>query len=243
MNIKHPTSILEKIGFSKEESAVYHTLLEIGPCTMSDIVRKTGLHRPKAYHIVAVLANKELVGVMPKGKQKKYVAESPDKIEKLFTSLEEQFNKEIQGLYESYETKGKKPVVTYAEGDKSIINAYSDIVHSLKKNDTYYRYSSALTLNRKKYVPKDYREVRDRKNLERLVITDESSKKGQNLRLGRTVKAVPNDFDLFDYNISQVIYGDKVVFVDYNSKTTITIKNPMIAEFQKKIFKLLFKKL
>ena len=243
MKTKHQNSVLEKIGFSREESVVYMTLLEIGPCSISNLVRKTGLHRPKVYSILAVLMDKELIGIMPKGKQKQYVAESPDKIEKLFTSLEEQFNKEIQSLYESYETKGKKPIVTYAEGDKSLVNAYSDIVHSLKKNDTYYRYSSALTLNRKKYVPKDYREVRDRKNLERLIITDESSKKGQSIRLGKTVKAVPNDFDLFDYNISQVIYGDKVVFIDYNSKTTITIKNPMIAEFQKKIFKLLFKKL
>jgi sugar-specific transcriptional regulator TrmB len=196
MNIKHPQSVLEKIGFSKDESIVYRTLLDLGPCTMTDIVRKTGLHRPKAYSIVAVLVDKELVGVMPKGKQKQYVAESPDKIEKLFTSLEEQFNKEIQSLYDSYETKGKKPIVTYAEGDKAITNAYSDIVHSLKKNDTYYRYSSALTLSRKKYVPKDYKEVRDRKGLERLVITDESSKNSQNIRLGRTVKAVPKTLNL-----------------------------------------------
>lgn len=180
---------------------------------------------------------------MPKGKYKLYVAESPDRIEKLFTDLEDQFNYEIQDLYDAYEARNKKPRVSFAEGKKSITATYSDVVHSLKKGDTYYRYSSALTLNREKYVPSDYRRVRDQKGLERFIITNESSRKSHSRKLGREVKAVPADFDLFEYNISQIIFGNKVAFIDYNSKTTITIENPMIAEFQKKIFKLLFKKL
>jgi len=243
MKKKTNKGILEKIGFSPEESAVYSALLVHGPSSISDIIRMTSLHRPKVYGILPVLIQKELVSVMPKGKTKKYVAESPDKIERLFTSLEEEFNKEILNLYEAYETRGKKPEVTFSEGDVAIRGVFSDIVYSLKKNDTYYRYSSALTLNRKKYIPRDYRELRDKKGLERLIITNESSKKTINARLGRTVKAIPADSDIFDYDVSQVVYGDKVAFIDYNSKTTITIKNPQIAEFQKKIFRLLFKNL
>jgi len=107
----------------------------------------------------------------------------------------------------------------------------------------YFRYSSALALNREKFIPKDYRSVRDKKGLERLIITNESTRGLHVKRLGREVKAVPADFDLFEYNISQLIYGNKVSLIDYNTKTAITIENAMIAEFQKKIFKLLFKKL
>lgn len=241
--MKKNSNILEKIGFGKEESLVYKTLLQLGPASMSEIIRKTGIHRPKAYKIIPELIEKGLVTIVPKEKSKLYAAESPDKIERLFTDLENEFNKEIQGLYEAYEARGKKPVVTYSEGNKAIVAAYSDVVHSLNKNDTYYRYSSALTLQRKKYVPKDYRSVRDKKGLERMIITNSGWKQVHADKLGRVVKIVPPDFDLFDYNISLTIYGDKVAFIDYNSKTTITIQSAMIAEFQKKIFKLLFKKL
>lgn len=236
-------NILERIGFTGEESAVYTALLELGPSSITEIIKKAKLHRPKAYKVVSSLMDKDLVRIMPKGKSKLYVAESPEKIERLFSHLETEFNKEIQSLYESYEAQSKKPRVTYYEGDKSIIEAYADVVHTLKKNDTYYRYSSALTLQRKKYLPRDYREIRDKKQLERLVITNADGFNLRKAKLGKTVKAVPKDFDLFSHNVSQIIYGNKVSFIDYNSKSTITIENPMIAEFQKKIFKLLFKRL
>lgn len=236
-------SILEKIGFSSEENTVYTLLLSSGPLSPSDIVRKTSIHRPAVYKILEKLLENGLVAVMPKGKLKVYVAESPDRIEKLFQSLEDDFNSEIHDLYDIYEHRDKKPIVTFEEGDKAILNSYSNVVSDLKKNDTYYRYSSGLTLDRAKYLPKDYKLIRDRKNLERLVITDEFSKNKSKLRLGRTIKSVPNDSNLFSHNITQSIYGNKVSFIDYNTKSVITIENPMIAEFQKKIFKLLFKRL
>ena len=236
-------NILEKIGFSGNESTLYFALLNTGPASISDLVRTTGIHRPTVYKILPSLIDKELVSVMPTGKYKKYVAESPEKLEKMFTELEDDFRAEITNLLEMYSNRDKKPTVTYGEVGKALTHVFSDVVHSLKKGDTYFRYSSALALNRKSFVPKDYREVRDKKGLERFIITNESTKPLHKMRLGREVKAVPADFDLFQYNISQIIYGNKVAFVDYNTKTAVTIENPMIAEFQKKIFKLLFKKL
>lgn len=235
--------ILEKMGFSKEENRIYVELLSAGASSISNIVRKTGLHRPAVYKVLPQLVEKGLVTIMPKGKSKLYVAESPDNLEKIFTELEDDFNAEIHRLHQTYSMRDKKPIITFAEGKQAITAVYSDLVHGLKKGDTYYRYSSTSTLNRERFIPKDYRQVRDKKQLERLVITNEPSKKMHSLKLGRTIKAIPRDYDLFEYNISQMIYGDKVAFVDYNSNTTITIENKIIAEFQKKIFKLLFKKL
>lgn len=39
------------------------------------------------------------------------------------------------------------------------------------------------------------------------------------------------------------MYGDKVAFIDYNSETVLLIENPKIAEFQKALFKSLYKRL
>jgi sugar-specific transcriptional regulator TrmB len=236
-------TILEKIGFSGNESALYLALLHAGPSSISEIIRKTGLHRPTAYRVIKSLIEKRMVGVMPKGKWKVYVAESPERLEQIFNNMEDDFNSEIHSLHETYEARGKKPVVTFAEGDSAIKEVYGDVIHSLKKNDVYYRYSSAMSLAREKYIPRDYRPLRDKKGLERFIISDEASRKHIKEKLGKRTKFIPADFDLFDLDVSQIIYGNKVALVDFNSKTTIVIENEMIAEFQKRIFKLLYARL
>ena len=243
MNKKRPTSILEKIGFNAYESALYIALLELGPASISDIVRKTGIHRPTVYRSLPELIDRGIVSVMPKGKNKIYIAESPEKLQRLLTELEDEFNSEIHSLNETYEARGKKPLIKFSEGDHALKDAYSDVVHSLKKNDVYYRYSSALTLARKKFVPDDYMQVRDRKGLERYIITGQPTSQDDTKKLGKSVRRIPPGFDLFGPNITQIIYGNKVTLIDYNTKTVINIDNKMIAEFQKRIFKLLYSKL
>jgi len=96
---------------------------------------------------------------------------------------------------------------------------------------------------RPKYLSKKYRLLRDRKKLERKVITNAPNKAQKHVRLEREIKVVPPDFDLFEYNVSQVIYGDKVAVIDYNTETAVVIENETIAKFQQKIFELLFRKL
>lgn len=231
------------MGFSGEQNKVYKTLLEMGPSSISDLVRKTLIHRPAMYKIIAELMDMELVTITPKGKYKLYVAESPDRLERIFRNVEDDFNAELFHLHESYMSHGKKPIVTYSEGDSAIRALFSDVVHGLKKGDTYYRYSPRLTKKGEKYLPHDYRRIRDKKQLERLIITDQKSLQAMSKRLGKTAKAVPDEFHLFDMGTSQLIYGDKVAVIDYNSKTVIVIEHKIIAEFQRQLFRLLFKKL
>ena len=75
------------------------------------------------------------------------------------------------------------------------------------------------------------------------MITNLPNKMGKRPRLEREIKVVPPDFDLFEYNVSQVIYGNKVAVIDYNTETAVVIENPTVARFQGKIFELLFRKL
>ena len=88
-----------------------------------------------------------------------------------------------------------------------------------------------------------YRQIRDRKRLERYVISNVERIKEKSKQLTRSEKAIPPEFDLFEYDITEVIYGDKIAYVDYNTETAFIIESPTIAEFQRKIFKLLYSKL
>ena len=236
--------ILQKIGLSEKESQIYTALLETGPATVSGIFRSTGIHRPLIYKTLPFLISKELITISPKGKNKLFVAESPEKLKSLFFKLSSDFESALPELEKMHQSAGHRPIVKFLQGKNGLRFVFEDLVTTLKKGDIFYRYSSAKdSIKNEKYLPANYRQMRDQKQLERFVITNESVSMQKKTRLERATKLVPQQYGLFDYDITQLIYGDKAAFVDYNTETAIIIEDTQIAEFQKKIFKLLYDKL
>ncbi len=60
-------------------------------------------------------------------------------------------------------------------------------------------------------------------------------------RLERELVVIPRSIDEFDENVSMTLYGNKIAYIDFTHQSSIIIENPMIAEFQKKLFKLTYK--
>jgi translation elongation factor EF-Ts len=54
---------------------------------------------------------------------------------------------------------------------------------------------------------------------------------------------VPESYDMFAYNITHMIYANKVAFIDFSSETAFVVESELFMQFQKKIFQLLFEKL
>lgn len=237
--------ILEQIGLSKNESAIYLALLDLGPSGISKISEKTAIHRPLIYKALPELLEKKLVSQTQKGKSILYVAEPPNRLESIFDELKYQFFEFLPDLEDSYEKNNKKPKVRFLEGKDGTRRVFDDVVRSLKKGDTFYRYTSNKDGKEKKdrHVPKVYWTMRDSKKLERLVITNEKTFKSKADKLDRFAKAIPEKDEEFNYNVTEIIYGDRVAFIDYNSDTAMIIESRPIADFQKHIFKSFYKKL
>ena len=241
-------NILEKIGLNHKQSAIYMALVESVPCTISDLYKKTGIHRPLLYKEIPVLEKIGLINIMPKGKRKYYIAESPEKLKNLTNELVSGLETALPELISVFQSKKQKPVIKYLEGRKGITFVFDDIITTLKRGEIYYRYTSESREDLykvNKYLPKDFRKRRDNNQIERFVICNESTfaRKKQTEVLTRSLKMVPKSYDLFEYDISEFIYGHKVAYVDYNTETALIIENQKFAEFQKKIFKLLYKNL
>lgn len=235
------TDILEKLGIKPDEAKIYSALLGSEPETISGIAKLTDLHRPAIYKILPRLIEHGLVVSAPKGKQKRFSAESPEK----FAALIDQTSKDLQDampdLLRSFNSQNNKPIVKFLEGKNGITSVFEDLVLTLHRGDVFYRYSSGRDVKKnERYLPKNYREVRDQKQLERFVITNEKTLGIKKPRLEREMKVVPKKYGLFDYDITQIIYGNKIAFVDYNTETSFIVENPIIAEFQKNIFKVLY---
>lgn len=233
--------ILKILGLRQDEAKIYAALLGSEPETVSGIAKLTGLHRPAIYRLLPRLVERGLVSAVPRGKQKRFGAESPEKLKILLDEAAQDLAAAMPGLLAAFRVHGKKPVVKFLEGRSGIMSVLSDLVHSMKRGEIFYRYSSPRDARKSsRYLPHDYRTIRDQKQLQRFVIANEHSMVGKKPRLERAVKFIPKKYGLFEHDIAQIIYGDKVAFLDYNTETAIVIENQIIAEFQKKIFKLLY---
>lgn len=242
--MKTTENLLENLGLRRQEVLVYLSLLENEPLSISDIAKKTGLYRPAIYSALAILSQKGLVTISLIKKHKLFVAEGPAKLKDLLQTISADLGASIDQLEEKYRSRSSQPEIRVLDGVEGIRAVFNDVVETLPKKGVFYRYTSEVDLDEvNKYLPQSYRQKRDTKQLERFVISNHISGQRKQPRLGRLLKFMPSDHDQFEQNIIQLIYGSKVAIIDLNSKTSLIIDNAPLADFQAKIFKLLYKKI
>lgn len=239
MDIK---TLLTTIGLTKTESAVYMDLLEYGTQTISSISRTSKMHRPAIYASLPTLKEKGLISERQVGKLIHYAAEPPERLRSLLEPVHKGLDEVIPKLNQMQNKK--TPIVKRLDGVVGIHAVFDDIVDTLKKGEEFYRYSSVIHSDLEKVgLPKDYEKRRDEKLLERLVISNDSYIASREPSLEESLRVVPDEFLPFDYDVAQIIYGNKIAFIDYSQSMATVIENPTLAKFQKDIFKMLFKRL
>src|SRR3989344_1657269 len=238
------TGLLRQLGLSKHGAAIYLALLHHGEGTVAEVARNSRLLRPLVYRALPDLVDRGLVGKVLKGKRTCYAALSPERLEEAWEETSRTFREALPKLAEFYATQAGNPKVVVLKGHKGIVAVYEDILRTLPRGGLFYRYSSGANQRKQHYyVPRNYRERRDAKRLERYVITNKMTASRKSPRLERSMKTIPTGSDLFVYNVTQLIYGPKVAFVDYNTETAVIVENPIIAKFQERFFKLLYQRL
>ena len=239
--MKRYIRVLKKLGLKEKEVQIYLDLVEFGASSITDILERTWLHRPEAYRLIPLLIEEWFIIELKKSKRRLFEAESPEKLLWLLENLENDLQNIIPDLISMHSNAMKRPNVKYQEWKKSISYIFSDIVNTLSKWDIFYRVSSEKDVEKaNSYIPKDYREKRDKKHLERYVIMSESTSAAKKPRLEREMVTIPPELDEFTDNVQMIIYGNKVAFIDFNSEASIIIENAFIAGFQLKLFKMLY---
>ncbi len=238
--------VLQNIGLSLLETQVYLSLITHGRMSVSLISQDTGLYRPTVYRVLPLLMENGLVSCVIIKKRKLYVAEDPSRLSKLITNKKSNLEAVLPDLSRMFGGVQTKPVVSFHEGKKAIQNIYEIMTERLKKGESFYRYESPRNHKiLKNYYPDLYRKRAGGPagEIEKYVITNEVTEKDRLKRLTRHTRYIPQDVDTFDYNISQIIYKDTVMFVDYDTETATVIQNKRFADLQLRLFKILFSKL
>lgn len=238
--------LLTRLGIGHPADKIYVALLKTHRATVAELSRITGLYRPVIYKTLPELIDKHLVSKVSVGKRSMYIAENPNVLQGLVDDLKAELEETIPELTQLYEGSQHKPIVRFVEGRKAIQKIYEDMARKSKKGDVYYRYESVRNYkNNVRYYPSLYwkKATGPTSTLERYLITNEDAAKNRSLRLNRHIKFIPSSYDPFDYNITQLIYKDVVAFIDFDTETATIIENKRFADFQLKIYRMLFRKL
>lgn len=187
---------------------------------------------------------KNIVSKTRKGKRTYYVAESPRSLLSSVEALKTELENELPSLEEDFARNKRKPAIRFFEGRAGISHAYEELLGGAGRGDIIYRYESPKDHSKiKSYYPRLYWDKASEQGglIEKYVITNEKTQKARKQRLGRYSKMIPASFDLFEYDMSQLVLRNKVAFIDYASETASIIESQVFADFQRKIFRLLFR--
>lgn len=89
---------LERIGLLKNDRKVYLSLLEIGSATVSQLVKKTGLHRSYVYDILDKLIDLGLASFTIRNNKKYFNVENPEDIIKVIENRKEEIEKDKETI-------------------------------------------------------------------------------------------------------------------------------------------------
>lgn len=236
---------LQEIGFSKNESKIYLTLLNLGPSQAGTIAEKSKVYRTNVYEALQRLIEKGLVSYIFKGHQKLFQAEDPLKIMNIIKEREEAFKKVLPQLTLNNKlAKTKEKVVIY-EGPNGIRAIMWDILKEKEENNSF---DEVLTFG----IPKDmvlkvrpfikqYHQRRIKLNLHQKHLYDENAQRriAYLNKMPLTEAAyLPN---AINSPATTVIYGDKVGFFIWSDPVlSILIESKRMAEMYKKYFEILY---
>ena len=237
-------TIFARLGFGKNAHKVYRLLLKHKEgLLVAHIASGLGIDRPEVYRNLKQLLKHHFVDQSPLGKRTLYIAKSPKHIKDEFELISTKVGNVTQKIQKEM-SDDIPTTIRYLKGFSGIRAVFDDVITNTKRGGTFYRYTSENDLARvNKYLSPNYRENRDKKKLERLVISNPASGKQKKSRLERFIKYIPTETVAFDQNIIQLIYGEHVAFINLNTEEAFVIKDPVLASFQAVIFNQLYKKL
>lgn len=142
------TSLLNALGLSGNEVAVYSTALLLDDASISELALKTGIHRVALYPLVASLKKRGLMSDVIKGKQHRLQALSPKHIKELISDQKRAIRK-IELKYEEllpelnvlYRKSSPTPKVRFFDGIEGLREMNRDIIETLSNGGTTYSYS------------------------------------------------------------------------------------------------------
>ena len=237
-------AFLQNLWLNKLESSIYIHLLSNKKKSLSQLSQELEINRPQLYKTLPYMQEMWLISTIIVWKRKFFIAENPKILQTYFQNIKDDYESYIPQIESIYTNNFSRPVFKNSHGKTAIRNIFLDIAHTLESGDTFYRYSARNDVWKTSIPMKEYdkyKQIREKKQLQRMVITNKYLNTLKDKKLDKDVVVVPEKFDIFEDNVTKIIYAHKVAIIDYNTEECFVIESAVFAWFEKKIFLLLFK--
>ena len=243
--------ILEELGFSDKESAVYLALLAIDSATVTEIAKKAEIQRTTSYEILDSLLQRGLVSKYKKHKKIYFSAGDPRRLisylerekEESIKKIEIQKSKvtEVMGEFLSLlEPRSTKPKVEFYEGEKGMREAYED---TLNADGEILAYANVETMHEglPNFFPEYYaRRVEAGVKIKAVmpanaVSLDRAKKDREELRESVILS---DEQQTFSPEVN--IYNNKMMIASWKEKMAVIIESKELADLQRVIYKIVW---
>jgi len=114
------TEILQEAGLSEREAELYLTSLRVGPASLLNLSRTTGIHRPMLYKLLGRLLDRGIFTMPVHGQRKLYQAVDPQFLLEYMKRKEAMLESIMPGLAAMASSHPQKPNVRLFEGRKAV---------------------------------------------------------------------------------------------------------------------------
>lgn len=234
-------NILKQLGFSDKYAKVYMALLSLGPSSVRQLAEESGMNRGTTYDALKWMQEMGVVTFYKKESKQHFVAENPEKLQRLIQRQEEALSEasssleravpELQALYNK---GGERPVARYYAPDE-IKDILEDVLETCDQSaEKKYRVYSAEGL--REYLYKDFPTFSDARIGKGIEVDVISVGTGGELRGLDERKWIEETSDTPTYII---VYPGKTAYISLNAKEEpvgVVIENDGVSETQKLIF-------
>lgn len=242
---------LQNLGLSEKEAKVYITSLELGPDTVQNIAKESGINRATTYVQIATLKEKGLISEFEKGKKTYFTAESPEILTRIIDKEEVNLNfkkleltkviPELSRFFSKTSKSSERPKIRFFEGDDGIAQIRADFLKT--KDDTIYGFINFDQVIQKFTKNQDrFTQERVKRNIKSKLIYTRSAgreKIHEEPDKLREMKFISKPKFPFDSDIT--IYKDKIAIVPYKGDMIgMIIESKEIANTFKSIFHLIW---
>jgi len=242
--------LLEEIGLTKGEVAVYFSLLELGSSTVGPIVDKAKVSSSKVYDILERLIDKGLVSYIIRENKKYFEAASPKRILDYLEEKQEEIeqkSRQIENIMPQLLLKQKlsekKQEVNIYEGVKGVKTAHEKTLQELKKGDEFYFMGASILSSEKfKAYWQDYHKRREKASIATKILFNQNvnQKILDNRNRFNYCEARYMPTDISTPSWIEVFRDITMIGVPSENPISVEIKNKEVAESFKAYFKALW---
>ncbi len=138
-------TLLQELGLSEKEAAIYLAALSLGPCSVLQLSRTSDIKRTTIYPLIDSLTHKGLVVREMRGWKEYMVASDPVMLQQLLEQRKHDLNALLPELSALHNSERIGDVVRQYEGLTGIKSIYEDVLASIHPQDEYCVISNMAT--------------------------------------------------------------------------------------------------